>query len=60
MKLTDRAEVIHKHTGAEGKELEELTFYVAAGLADCFGQKDIGDYFETRCQTEPRFHKPTI
>ena len=60
MKLTDLAEVIHEHTGAEGKELEELTFYIAAGLADSLGHKDIGDYFNSRCQAEPRFHKPVI
>ena len=37
MGLLALAAAIHNHTGAEGKELEALTFYVAAGFADYLG-----------------------
>ena len=50
MSLLGLATVIHNHTGAEGKELEALTFYVAAGFADVMSRKDIGDYFDKRCK----------
>lgn len=44
------AEVIHDATGMEGAELDMHVFYVAAGFADVMGRKDIGDYFDRRCQ----------
>ncbi len=50
MLITELAELIHEHTGEEGRELEALTFYVAAGFADVMGRQDIGDYFDGRCQ----------
>lgn len=54
MSITGLAEAIHNHTGAEGAELESLTFFVAAGFADIMGRKDIGDYFDARCQEAKR------
>ncbi len=48
------AELIHEHTGEEGKKLEALTFYVAACYADAMGRKDIGDYFNERCQASTK------
>lgn len=50
MKLIDLAKTIHNHTGAEGPELETLTFYVAACFANVMGNKKAGDYFDQRCQ----------
>lgn len=52
--LLGLAEAIHDHTGAEGAELEALTFFVAAGFADVMGRKDLGDYFDARCQEAKR------
>ena len=51
------AKVVHDHTGAEGPELEALTFFVAAGFADAMGQKAIGDYFDARCKEAWAQHK---
>ncbi len=48
--ITELAEVIHNHTGAENSELDQLTFFIAAGFADVMGRKDIGDYFDARLQ----------
>lgn len=44
------AKTIHDHNGMEGAELEAFTFYVSACFADAMGRKDIGDYFNGRCQ----------
>lgn len=48
--LLGLANIIHEHTGADGAELETLTFFVAASYADVMGRKDLGDYFDARCQ----------
>ena len=50
MSIAGLAAVIEKQTGATGAELEMLTFFVAASFADVLGRKDIGDYFDGRCQ----------
>ncbi len=50
MTILGLAAAIEKQTGATGAELEALTFFVAASFADVFGRKDIGDYFDGRCQ----------
>ena len=47
--LIGLSETIHEYTGEEGRELEALTFYVAACYADMMQRKDIGDYFIKRC-----------
>lgn len=48
--LAGLAAMIHEHTGETGPELEATTFYMAACLADALHCKDIGDYFDRRCQ----------
>lgn len=50
MSIIGLAKAIHDHNGMEGAELEAFTFYVAASFADLMGRKDIGDYFNGRCQ----------
>ena len=50
MNIADLADMINEQTGAEGAELECMTFYIAAGFADCMGKKDIGDYFAKRIE----------
>lgn len=50
MSILGLATKIHQATGAEGAELEMLTFYVAACYADALKRKDLGDYFDGRCQ----------
>lgn len=50
MSIAGIAEKINEATGADGAELEMLTFFVAACFADVMGRKDIGDYFDGRCQ----------
>lgn len=46
--LIGLADAIHEQTGAEGTELEAITFYIAASFADCVGNKEAGDYFQSR------------
>lgn len=50
MTIMGLAEKLNEQTGAEGAELEAMTFYIAACLADVMGRKDIGNYFDARCQ----------
>ena len=50
MTILALATKINEATGADGAELEMLTFWVAACFADGLGRKDIGDYFDARCQ----------
>ena len=49
--LAGLAEVVERHTGATGAELEVYVFYFAACFADSMDRKDIGDYFDARLQT---------
>lgn len=57
MSIAGLATVIAEQTGAEGAELEALTFYVAAGFADVMKRPDLGDYFEARCKAAWEKHK---